>query len=324
MLLDIIGTIASLLSIVKACRFLTTIFDSCVFFRYAADFADRYPVFTVNHKLSSLSAEQFLRYFFLLGNVYCGCNRWSDGIKCYNICLTVPSQAVSSITVAAYKKLLFASLLSKSKKPTIPPGTSIPVSRFISTANEKGVKEYNELADAFCANDTGKYRMRMNNMSKRLHSDGNFGLANILLESIRPNMVKNIANIYEVISLSKLSGKLGFDSNEETEALIIQMVANGQCHAKVDQELSSVHFELKEELENIDDDIVLMKIIEQTRSCMELAERVRDLDIALSTSTKYQSKLFNKGKPNNQVHTGGDGAGDGDVFMQEDRSDDVA
>ena len=233
----------------------------------------------------------------------------------------MPSQAVSAITVASYKKLIFASLMSTSKKPIIPPGTSSVVSRFISTASEKELKQYNELADAFCSNDIGKFITRMNEMSKILQADGNYGLANILHDSIRPNIVKNVAHVFEVISLSKLAQKVGLCSSAEAEALVIYMIADGQCNAKIDQETSSVHFEQLEDEKSIDNDAMLAKIINQTRSCMDLAERVKQLDTALSTSASYQSKFYSRGKPSGQSQgqTGCDDTGDDDVFMLEGR-----
>lgn len=262
-------------------------------YRYAAAFADKNPVYSVKPERYAISVKQYLRYFYFLGMIYCGCgDRWTDAVKSFNICITAPSQIVSAITVAAYKKCLFVSLLRDNKKVKLSECTSAAVSRFISSTSDFGLKEYHKLVDAFLSDEVSKYSELMTDHSELLTSDGNYGLAQQVLDEFQPKRVRKLARVYEVISLSKLADKLSLPGRErEAERLIMRMVSNDRLSAFIDQEEGTVHFFTGQDTDQITEDDAL-ELTSRTTQCIELAKRMKELDIALSTTAKYQGKIM--------------------------------
>ena len=274
-----------------------------------------------------MTAECFLRYFYLVGVVFCGCERWSDAVNSFKICITISSQSVSAIVIAAYKKLIFASLMSVSAKPILPQCTSTVVTRCLTTSTSLtttsqeslscGIKAYNEIADAFLSNDIPKLSTKINQYTKLLIGDGNRGLAGQLLDQVRPNIVRSIASVYETISLSKMAKKLDLTSEADVEMILLKMISQGTINSenfdlrlKIDQENSYVHFNVKGsehnnslKLDEMATGAMVDKIVSYTRQCVRMAERVRNLDISLSTSAKFQSKTYPKQKQNKTSNT---------------------
>lgn len=63
------------------------------------------------HPKSLVSVESFLRYYYNLGLVYMGLEKYSEAISAFKICMTIPSSIPSAISIAARKKMLLASCL---------------------------------------------------------------------------------------------------------------------------------------------------------------------------------------------------------------------
>ena len=48
----------------------------------------------------------YLRYHYYAGLVHIGCDDWNSSLDSFYLCLTIPCQAVSAISIAARKKSL--------------------------------------------------------------------------------------------------------------------------------------------------------------------------------------------------------------------------
>ena len=55
---------------------------------------------------SSSMVRLVLRYFYLRGTVHIGCANWKWARRCFWTCLSIPSDMVSAIAIAAWKKLV--------------------------------------------------------------------------------------------------------------------------------------------------------------------------------------------------------------------------
>lgn len=60
---------------------------------------------------ATLSVRHILRYFLLRGMIHIGCNDWTMAVRCFWTCLSVPSEVVSSLAIAAWKKLVLVQCL---------------------------------------------------------------------------------------------------------------------------------------------------------------------------------------------------------------------
>ena len=98
-------------------------------YRYASKFVKANPVLALpspnmkrnsskhNHDLLfpappiNRTSENYLRYFYYLGMIHLGCDDYNSAISAFHVCLTAPSQIISSITIAARKKMMLAHCL---------------------------------------------------------------------------------------------------------------------------------------------------------------------------------------------------------------------
>lgn len=72
-----------------------------------------------NPVIPGVTTETYLRYFYYLGMIRVGCDDLEGAVAAFSVCLTVPSQAVSAITIAARKKMILCRcLLSDPTSPS--------------------------------------------------------------------------------------------------------------------------------------------------------------------------------------------------------------
>merc|ERR1739844_187225 len=150
--------------------------------------------------------------------------------------------------------------------------------------------------------------------------DGNMGLVKQVLSLIQYRIVRKISRIYEAIPLKKLAKKLGFDENVDgvnaTESLLLQ-IALRQKNSKMSlSTLTKSHIDFSIDSDSSvayfyevgfydDDDTevavdrkerehVQMELSKRVALAMDLAERVTKMDIAVTTSPKYQTIIGRK------------------------------
>lgn len=77
-------------------------------YRYAQSFLQSHPVsnMTLDFPNFRLHPTMYLRYHYYAGLVHIGCDDWNSSLDSFYLCLTIPCQAVSAISVAARKKSL--------------------------------------------------------------------------------------------------------------------------------------------------------------------------------------------------------------------------
>ena len=162
--------------------------------------------------------------------------------------------------------------------------------------------QYDHLVLAFCVGDTNRLKATVKSMSEILEMDGNLGLANCLKLEMRRAAVRRAAQVYGATSLEKAAEEVGLDGRrEDAEVLISGMVAGDLAslgttvmgvpfEARIDQEMRTVRFgPYDDELEDQEDDFLDRDLLmERMGACATLAERIRDLDVNIATSNRYQ------------------------------------
>ena len=170
-----------------------------------------------------------------------------------------------------------------------------------------GIQVYNEIVDAFVENDYELFQKIKSQNEELLRADGNWGLVNQVQENMEmPRTLYKIAKLYEAIPISKLAKKLNLSSVDEAEAAVREMMMkqvssidiNGRkptgqkdsFNAQIDDEEGVIYFLVEDVLSHNNESAVLTEQKEFTtriRKCMELTERMQNIDIALTTSPKY-------------------------------------
>lgn len=112
--------------------------QACVYAGHYA-YAERSVTGTWPRPTGTVSVRNVLRYFYLRGVVHLACQRWELAVRCFRTCLCVPSEVVSAVQLAAWKKLVLVQCLVETddavaQPTTLPSPTSTCVYRFINAA----------------------------------------------------------------------------------------------------------------------------------------------------------------------------------------------
>jgi hypothetical protein len=124
--------------------------------------------------------------------------------------------------------------------------------------------------------------------------DGNMGMIKRLLPVMKWRKLRKISNIYSAITVQELSKKLGMEQSQCMEFLLQVSIKQNfgafyrtPIHFTIDDEIGVIYFD-EVDIEE-EEQAYLEKKLLQT---MELAHTVKDLDISMATSPRYQMNLL--------------------------------
>jgi hypothetical protein len=224
-----------------------------------------------------------LRYYYLRGLVYMGCEDWQWAVRAFWTCLSVPFDGISQIAICAWKKLMFCQCILSSAEETVvtsvPANMSNAMTRFLTTregdTNEEHVSAYRNLVKAFQTSNQVQFTALQQTHANVWQADGNTGMVERLAIALLHRRVRHLASIYSVISMEQLAKELqvavdtlplllsqveGLKFTIEAEFLVLDLVE--AKHGNISQE--------------------------GLGQLMDLAERVRTLDLSIATSSRYQ------------------------------------
>ena len=174
---------------------------------------------------------------------------------------------------------------------------------------------YHDLVSTYISGNSSHYATLLAEMSTLLHEDGNWGLARRLEGRLAYRAVRQVASVYSVVGIDSLEMKmqdlcsnLGSTGDEmRARAVEDALMGMSACDwddplvadpfvAKIDQLTGMVSFqdvdecgdEFNDDLDDLDEKWLEYDLSKRLDSCITLAERVRDLDIGLTTSQRYQ------------------------------------
>ena len=202
----------------------------------------------------------------------------------------------------------------------LPNGSSLAVSRFLNSDSAKksmDVRVYERLVDKFCRHDFSMLSVIVAgdsgsasgtdggsdgdansgeggelNVYRMFREDGNVGMIKRLIPVMRWRKLRSISKTYTAIPLQKLSAKLSLGESDCAQFLLeVVMKQNMNTRGEyrtpldftVDDESAVVYFDGEDVEENLEGRIV---------KCMELAKRVKDLDVSLACSAEYQTNIL--------------------------------
>lgn len=241
-----------------------------------------------------------LRYYYLRGCIHVGCDDYDTAIRCFLTTLSIPSDVISQIAIDAWKKMVLCKALvattmtTTTVQPKQPVSVSPPsaasnsVSRFFQNATDAltnpspqqqqqqdeatgSVSKYVALVRA---PDRAQFKELKIKYSALWEADRNTGLVERLGTALEHSFIRHQASIYSVLPLSKLASDLGMEDPQETVCML----------SRVD----GIQFQLQDEwvVFDLEEDIPMPT--PNLRQLMELAERVRQLDVNVASSAKYQ------------------------------------
>uniref|UniRef100_A0A7S4QTU7 COP9 signalosome complex subunit 3 N-terminal helical repeats domain-containing protein n=2 Tax=Ditylum brightwellii TaxID=49249 RepID=A0A7S4QTU7_9STRA len=167
---------------------------------------------------------------------------------------------------------------------------------------------YHDIVIAYLKDNAEHLDVILQDTADLLAYDGNLGLAKRIRDSMSWKDVAKTVSIYKVVALEKVVSKDGdcTEKRKKAESLLLEILQYGgrkksntdaslPFGVKIDQESGMVYFPREgDELwdddydEEEDDDDQLQDMATRVKTCMSLAQRVRELDTVLSESNRYQ------------------------------------
>merc|ERR1712176_1206595 len=95
--------------------------------------------------------------------------------------------------------------------------------------------------------------------------------------------------------MKKLTQMLGFENNDETEALLLQMIDEKDISASINEEDQTVWFHQRNVNENLKN-----KLDQYITKVTTANKRIQDADDQLSLSRKYQKEVARNNKSSNK------------------------
>lgn len=282
------------------------------------------------------------------------CDEWNLAIRCFWTCVTVPSDTVSAITIAAWKKMVLchcllepttATLHASSKTTsssknltaaaaaqqlpsflTLTAATSTQVVRFFAvastfrnsntTATEQpnnsnsnntqysmptsatttttstsaniayGVRAYYDLIKSFCQGDGEQFKKVAHENASTLQADGNIGICKRLETDLLHRQVYHLSRIYSVVPLHQLSVQLQMPP-DQVRVVLLQLSEKGMV-IELDANDGMVSFPDKDVHGKNGRTDRSQQLESHTEQIIALAERIRQLDVAVATDPRYQ------------------------------------
>jgi hypothetical protein len=170
---------------------------------------------------------------------------------------------------------------------------------------------YHDLISTYISGNASHYAKLLSEMNELLRIDGNWGLAHQLMGRMAYRAVREVASVYSVAGLEMVEGKMTEVCSELAgssggggevgkrgveDVLMGMMLCDAKDAllvdpfvAKIDHSTGMVSFlDHEDEDHSNDEEWMEADLADRLQSCIALAERVRDLDIGLTTSPKYQ------------------------------------
>jgi len=185
-----------------------------------------------------LRYHDVLEYFLLSGTVYIALHKWENAMDLLESAVTYPvkDNAVSKLMVDAYKKWTLVNLLLYGKAGSLPGTTNNTAAKSYHII----AKPYDIVASLFECASASRLQAEVNVGHDIWKDDGNLGLMLFVLASYQKFQIRRLASVYRTITISEIrqitvSAETGnlLPSDQATETLILQMIADGDLDATI-------------------------------------------------------------------------------------------
>lgn len=183
------------------------------------------------------SIESFdnLRYHYYGACIYMALKQFDKALEFLTMVITAPSEAISVVQIAAYKKWVLANLIHKRHLTNLPRYTPNTLRRYFN----KLCSQYSELSQAFSAGGGSGVQIVQTLIAKNLETyqkDGNFGLVQQVIGSLEKNAVTKLTSVYTRLSMPKVADLCGLQNSVHAKKVVISMIQKGELAASIDYE----------------------------------------------------------------------------------------
>lgn len=259
-------------------------------------------------------------YHLLEANIYTGLRNYTRADLALRMVLGVPVQnnAISPLSVEAYKKLQLVSLLYNDTRYTPEAG----VQQASSNQNPAGLrstlsmlsKPYEALANSFVKRDHKRYEAERIVAGSLWSADGNQGLVEEASRALLRHRIRDLQDIYLALSLSKVADHVSL-SVSDTQTLLNTMIATSELNATLSTSTSSdvttsiLRFTANQQTPSPAAQAVALKA--QTARLDSLTRSIAEVDRRLDLSKDYRDSFRRGGAAARASERGGGGLGFG-------------
>jgi len=241
----------------------------------------------VNPKKTGLVARDVLLYFLYCGRLQIGVKNFSAAVDCFQQALTMPCTCVSAIMVEIYKKYVLVSLLAFGTPPTLPKYTPQIVQRHVKSL----CPHYDAIATVYATHSSAEFQKSIDSNSEKLTEDGNIGIVKQCLKSLSTGNIARLTQTYVTLSLEDIASSAELASAQEAEMKVLDMIAQGQIFARVNEADGMVSF--LEDPEEYNTNAMMERLDGDIRSNAELHAVLSSLNKDLACEPEYVAKTLN-------------------------------
>ncbi|XP_077979780.1 COP9 signalosome complex subunit 3-like [Glandiceps talaboti] len=229
-------------------------------------------------------ATHFLCYYYYGGMIYSALKKWDRAIYFFEVCITTPSMAVSHIMLEAYKKYILVSLILHGKIVNLPKYTSQVVTRFVKPLSQS----YHEFSSAYASNSPNELRNIVAKHNDQYTRDQNMGLIKQCLSSLYKKNIQRLTKTFLTLSLGDIARRCQLPGPKEAEQYVLHMIEDGEIYATINKKDGMVHFH--DSPEKYDNSTMLRHLDDEMRKCIELDERIKQMDQEIMVNPQYVQK----------------------------------
>ena len=176
----------------------------------------------ISKENKSFDVKYFLQYYYYGGMLYASLKNFERALYFFEIAITTPSMAISSIVLESYKKFILISLIQHGKIKSLPKYTSQAVTRHI----KQMVVAYTDLAAAYSTFSIHKVTLVVREHSDQYLSDTNMGLVKQVIASLYKKNIQRLTKTFLTLSLEDMANRIQLESKEDAEQYILNMVSS--------------------------------------------------------------------------------------------------
>lgn len=245
------------------------------------------PIFDIacgNGNFSQMSPQSFLCYFYYGALIRIGMKEYAKSLQLLLVVLTCPASCLSAIQADAYKKYVLVSLKVSGECQALPVYASHIVQRYAKSPGYTA-----DIAEAFKQGDLAALKRVAEEKAALILADNNTGLVKQVVESLQRHKVQMLTKTYLTLSLAEIAREINADETklEEIDALLFDMISEGEINARIDQATGNVFFE---EDEDDMDSTMVAKTQEKLVHILEVAQRMAAFEQEVVSSEAYIRK----------------------------------
>ncbi|KAJ2616330.1 hypothetical protein H4S08_000824 [Coemansia sp. RSA 1365] len=159
-------------------------------------------------------ARAFMEYHLYAGMVCVGVGALDTALGMWQLVFALPARHVSAIQIATYKRMLLLNLALRGDKARLPAFFAGSHARVI----ESNASAYASLIDMFGNKSMRPVLSKIESMRQTLEENGNWGLAQLMLDMMPRHFIKKAADSYLRIRVEQLVQITGFGSHPRAVA----------------------------------------------------------------------------------------------------------